>query len=85
MPDPGKLDIYGLMFNVDLAPNATDGWNLSRDGDSYDGFYGNWLYSDHGSLEIGSREMVATPEPASLLLLGCCVLGLGHKIRRRLS
>jgi hypothetical protein len=80
LPDPGKLDVYGLMFNVDLSPNQTDGLNISRDGGSYNGFYGNWLYSDHGSLEI-----VATPEPASILLLGCCLLGLGHKIRRRLS
>jgi hypothetical protein len=77
--DPGKLDIYGLTFNVDLTPNPTDGLNISQDGASYEGFYGNWLYSDHGSFDI-----VPTPEPASIFLLGCCLLGLAQTIRRRL-
>ena len=76
----GIFDIYGLMFNVDLSPDPTDGLNISRDGASYNGFYGNWLYSDHGSFVL-----VPTPEPSSILLLGCCLLGLGQSIRRRLS
>ena len=75
--DPGKLDIFGLAFSVDMSPGPADVLNLSRDGASYCDFFGNWLFIDHGSINF-----TPTPEPSSILLLGGGLFVAAQAIRR---